>query len=262
MLGIGINCLLAMFASRITAVRHVEVVGGRAYDQGRIDGILSELRGVPYSHIHAHAIETEVLREPSVLAANFSRSPFGNGRLSIEYRKPIAKLTGLDHVALDKDGVVYRAPDMPTGMLPLTITNGGPPTMLSVAGDWRPRDMAALVTSSRAFASFGDVSIQVDERGVVCLNIGSGRVVLGACANIDEKLKVLQQRLAANRDELSQVKELNLSEPKKPAFTPLETTSATSTKIHPRKPRRSHKVKPPITDPATTDPDPGGDNEQ
>lgn len=217
-----INLAVGAVNSRITSVSHVEVIGVPPYDQGRVTEILSRLQGVPYSHVHAHAIETETLRNPAVRSVTFSRNPFGSGRLKVEYRQAVARLASRPNVGLDLEGAVFATPDLPKGLPLVTLPNSGPPTLLTLAANWDSARLAQLAVESRAFAGTDGVSIQVDDGGAVYLSIGQGRVVLGSLEDLDKKLRILRERLRANPMELSQVKELNLTQPDSPAVVPRE----------------------------------------
>src|SRR5207244_854433 len=114
-------------------------------------------------------------------------------RLVVSYRLPVAKLasslSGAD-LAVDKDGVVYAAPDLPTDLPTISLPYKAPPTLLTLAGNWQSQRLAQLAEDSRAFGPPGGVHIQVDDRGVVTLALTEGRVVLGSCDDLDRKLSV------------------------------------------------------------------------
>lgn len=225
------NLLVATFFSRATSIRHIQVRGVPEYDRKRVEQILAELDRVPYIRIHSRAIESEILREPSLRSAEFSANPFGYGRLTVSRRRAVAAVGDDMSLVMDKDGVIFdprggfdpEGADDPVSTLALTkltFTDGPPPLLLGIVGTWQAQDLAKLAVSARTLGPAGHVGIQVDGRGVVCLNIGTGRVVLGSCDNLDEKLRVLRDRLKANPSELTQVEELNLTRPDFPAIVP------------------------------------------
>jgi hypothetical protein len=213
-----LNVAAALVASRLTAMRHIEVFGAKPYDQPRIAAILANMRGVPRARLNSERIESDVMQEPSVREAKLAANWFGQGSLSVLYRKPVAKLAGLSTLALDEQGVVYSAPDLPAGLTEIQFPGGAPPTLVGLAGDWPAGYLAKLAGDVRTLGATGNVSIQVDADGAICLNVGAGRVKLGSCDILDHKLEVLRQRLRANPNELSQIEELVLTNPDRPAI--------------------------------------------
>jgi cell division septal protein FtsQ len=210
------NVACAAVNSRITSVRTVEIHGARPDDQPRLAAIVGELQGVPFVRIHWRALETAVLREPSVRAVDFTRNPFGKADLWVAYRKPVARLQNRPNIGLDETGVLFAAPDIPRDLPTLKLPNGGIPTLITQAASWDAVRIARLAVDIRAFPGADGVGIEMDDRGVLCLNMSAGRVVLGSCDDMDKKLSVLKERLS----QLSQVEELNLTRPDAPAAIP------------------------------------------
>ena len=96
----------------------------------------------------------------------------------------------------------------------------GPPTLLTYAGTWQPSSIAALAVYAHEKYPGKDIRIEMNQRGVVCLNIGSGRVILGSCDDLDKKLKVLESRLQKNPQELDGENVLVLTLPSNPTIVP------------------------------------------
>jgi len=217
---------IAGFNSRLTSVTTVEVKGVRPWDEARVEAIVKELEGVPFAHIHGLALQTAILREPSVRAVEFSRMPWGTAKLHVYYRTPVARLFN-ENVGLDSDGVLFPAPDLPNDIPILRMHNGSAPTLLTQAGNWDAFKIARLAVDVRAVPGSEGVSIQVDDRGVVCLNMTAGRVVLGSCDGLDKKLSVLTDRIRSKPAELSQVAYLNLTKPDVPSVLPKKQVTKT-----------------------------------
>ena len=214
------NVALGLTTSRITSIVHVRTEGVKAFDRERIEGILTKIQDIPCYKINAKSIESEVMQRPEVDRAEFTRNIFGNGLLTVEYRIPTAKLGGSDSVVLSNDGVLYVATEFPEDVPTLQLPHGGPHALLTLAGNWQPESLAQLAVYARQHYPRIEVKIDIDDRGSVCLNIGSGRVVLGSCDDLQLKLKTLESRLLSNPQELDQVEELNLTSPSAPATVP------------------------------------------
>jgi hypothetical protein len=157
---------------------------------------------------------------PEVDRAEFTRNIFGNALLLVQYRTPVARLADIDGEALSVDGVLYQASELPIDLPTLQLPDGGPPTLVALAGNWQPQKIAGLSVYAHQHYPHIDSKIEINRRGVVCLNIGSGRVILGSCDDLDVKLKTLESWLQRNPQELDQVQELNLTTPTAPAVVP------------------------------------------
>ena len=218
-----INVPAGLLYSRITSVVHIRTEGVRPFDRDRVEVILTKVQDIPCSKIDARDIESRVMSLAEVDKAEFTRNIFGNALLTVSYRHATAKLEGTDNVVLSEDGVLYSATefseDIPTVKLPL----GGPPALLTIAGNWRPESISELAVYARTHYPRADVKIVVDDRGSVCLNIGSGRVILGSCDDLQVKLKALEAQLQTNPQLLEQVQELNLMTPSAPALVSKKT---------------------------------------
>lgn len=214
---LAINVALGLTFSRITSIVHVRTVGVPRYDKVRIEAIMAKIQDIPCSRIDSRVVESQVMASPDVDKAEFTRNIFGNGLLTVQYRTPVAKIANQDGEALSIDGVLYQATELPLDIPTLQLPQSGPPTLLSFAGNWQPQSLATLAVYARQHYPRKQSKIDVNRRGVVCLNIGSGRVILGSCDDLDVKLKTLESRLQKNPQELGQVKELNLTLPSVPA---------------------------------------------
>ena len=215
-----VNVAAGLSFSKITSIVHARTVGLTKGDKSRVESILLRLKDIPCLRIDPRMVETEVMKNPEVDRAEFTRNVFGNALLTIQYRTPVAKLAAIDGEALSIDGVFYQTDELPLDLPVLQLPEGGPPTLLALAGNWQPQSIAALSVYAREHYPRSSSKIEVNRRGVVCLNIGSGRVILGSCDDLDVKLKTLELRLQRNPQELDQVRELNLTSPTAPAVVP------------------------------------------
>lgn len=212
-----VNLAVGLVFSRITSIVRVRVEGVPLYDRLRVESILVRLKDVPCLRVNGRRVETEIMEEPSVDSAEFTRNIFGNGLLVVRYRTPVAKLSEGDNEALSADGVLYRAVEMPPDLPALELPKYTPPAFVGFSGDWQPQGLAEMAIYARSHYPRIEVKIVVDRRGAVCLNIGSGQVILGSCDDLDLKLKTLESLLQRNPQELDQVQALNLTSPSAPA---------------------------------------------
>ncbi|MEZ0325038.1 MAG: cell division protein FtsQ/DivIB [Fimbriimonas sp.] len=206
--------------SPITSIRSVRIEGAIPSDQERLERIAKRLEGIPNIRIDPRITESEVLKLPEAQWATLTRSLFGSALLKVKYRTPVAKLLGHPGVALSNQGVFYKAAQIPKELPQIQLPSGGPPTLLTLSSNWQPKTMAKLAQDVLKLRVSDVIRIQVEEGGLVCLNMGSGRVILGSIDNLDEKLSVLRDRLAANPNELNEVEDLVLTSPKSPSFVP------------------------------------------
>ena len=215
-----VNVTLGLCFSKITSPVHVRADGIADFDHQRIEKILGKISGTPCLLVNGRSVEAQVLALPAVDKAELTRNIFGKALLSVRYRTPVAKLSGDRSIALSMDGVLYESSELPADLPTLVLPHGGPPTLISFASNWQPISIAALAVYSSHTYLKTDVRIEVDSRGVVCLNIGSGRVILGSCDDLDLKLKTLEEWLLKNPQGLNNVQELNLTLPTAPAVVP------------------------------------------
>ena len=214
------NLILGLFFSRITSIVHARAAGVKSFDKGRIESILSKLQGVPCMKIDSRIVESQVMASGEVDQAEFTRNIFGNALLTVKYKTPVAKLENTDNVALSTDGVLYVASELPPDLPTLQLPQGGPPTLVAFAGNWQPVSLAAVSVYAHDRFPRAVSKISVDGRGIVCLNIGSGRVILGSCDDLDVKFKTLESRLQKNPQELEQITELNITVPSSAVVVP------------------------------------------
>jgi cell division septal protein FtsQ len=226
---------LGVWYSPITSIRNVRVEGALPSDRDRLGSILKALEDIPVARIDPRVTEGKVLENSAVYQAELTRSLFGTALLKVSYRQPVARLLGHPNVLLDADGVLYRTQVPPIDGTPrakpvgpfipqIQLPDNGPPTLLTLAGNWQPKTMAKLAQDVVKLRLSDVIRIQVEPGGVVCLNMGTGRVILGSLDDLDKKLAVLRERLATNPSELDQVQELNLTAPESPSFIPKENS--------------------------------------
>jgi cell division septal protein FtsQ len=206
--------------SPITAVRHVRVEGATPEDRARLEDLLLGLRGVPCVRVDPRVIESRALMLPEMKKADLSRNPFGSALLRVQYRTPVARMMGTPDLFLDAAGVLYPALHPATDLPMVQMPKNGPPTLATFVSNWEPQRIAQLALAARTLQVPGVIRIQMDDRGVVSLNLGTERVIFGSLDDLDKKVSILRQRLAAYPDELKQNDALDLTNPDYPAVIP------------------------------------------
>lgn len=216
-LAIVSNVLAGLFFSPLTAIRHVRVEGARPRDRARIEELLQSLSGVPALRVSAQGLESKILEAPFVSDATLSRTIFGSGLLHVEYRTAVARFDHSKRLALSDKGVIY-AEDSLAGNLPiLDVPQKELQPDLSLEGFWEPQRVAYIAQQARIIDAVRKERILITQPGRVILYIGQGRVVLGNCEGLEEKFQALRDRLSRNPFELSQIAELDLTLPDRPA---------------------------------------------
>lgn len=224
------NLIAGAAFSVVTRVRHVAIEGAAPHDRVRLAQIVAQMQDKPVLRQDFRNLEWQVLQAPDVYSAQLSVNPFGFAALKVKYRQPEIRLEDRENVVVDKEGVMYALPaeSMPKDLPTLKLDRGLPPTLLTVAGDWPMARIAQLAPKVRELSKDKGVRIEVDDRGALCLNMGTGRVVLGSTEDLDRKLAVLRQRMADDPGELDRIKELVLTQPDRPSVVPRSAPSAGS----------------------------------
>ncbi|HEY0867424.1 MAG TPA: hypothetical protein VGE01_08600 [Fimbriimonas sp.] len=213
-----VNTAAGLLFSPITSIARVWVDGAKPFDQPRLSRILGGLQGVPCALVKPREVESAVMSLPEVRSAELTRNIFGSARLTVRYRRPVARVRNTDNLALTIDGVLYPANELPEELPILELPRGEPHVYATIAAPWRSVAIADLAVRARESWPKEPLLIQVDDRGSVCLNIGTGRVVLGSPTDLGKKLGILQERLEKNPAELSNVAEINLTAPENPSI--------------------------------------------
>jgi cell division protein FtsQ len=211
------NLIAGALYSPVTSLRKVRVEGAGEFDQLRLQRLLASLKDVPCAQVNARNIESLALDLPEARSAELTRNPFGSGLLKIRYKRPVARRFNGGNLALTADGVLYSADRLPEDLPTFNLPTDEPVPALALAANWQPARIAELAMAAREMAPQNAIRIDLNPSGVVCLNMGSGRVVLGSTDNLEKKLQVLRERLEQNPMELSEVESLILTSPDNPS---------------------------------------------
>lgn len=214
-----VTLLLGIFFSPITAVSRVQVEGARPVDRQTIEGVLRKLNAIPWAVVNVRWVETRVQQIQAVEHARYSQNIFGRGRLEVVYRTPVARVKGKQSVAMDGAGVMFlsseAAPDLPVVVRPDSAKD----LPMTLAGGFPAGQVAELAIRAKQFAPQSNLVIWFNNRGAVCLNVGTCLLILGSCDDLDAKFRALKKLIEQQPDLLGQLDNLNLTEPSHPATT-------------------------------------------
>lgn len=212
--------IYGIWFSSVTAIRHVRIEGALEGDQQRLQDLIIKLQGIPCIKVNAAEIEASALELQEMKSASFGRSPFGSGLLKVTYRVPVARLFGSPNMLLDASGVLYPSMAVPKNLPQVQLPKGGPPSIVTLAGNWQPERYAKLAIFARSLSPDGVIRIQMGESGVVSLNLDSERVIFGSLEDLDNKVETLKKRMADYPNELSENEALDLTRPDFPSLIP------------------------------------------
>ena len=218
-----VNLVAGLLYSQLTVMRRIRVDGAPYWDQQRLTGVVGQLKGVPCAQIDAARVEAQALQNPEVRSAHLSRNLFGSAVLTVGYRRPVARFYNKRDVALTIDGVVYPSSHLPDNLPTVEVADGASTPLLTIAGDWPAAKVARVVLKAEEIDSSKQINVRFGPGSEVCLNMGTGQVILGSCDDIDTKMRVLKERLPADPEYLSRVQALNLTVPSHPSEVPKAT---------------------------------------
>lgn len=220
-----INLAAGAWLSPITAVRTLRIEGVSEAQKGTFVRYAQLLKGRPALNVNPRELESTIMKDPAVENVDFRRSPFGSAKIRVFFRLPIARITGGGGTVLSSDGVLYK---VDTQSLSLPVIELHPSSLaptLTLLGPLPGRNIARLIQGLPPKLSKKGLKVIVDSEGAVCLNITqAARIVWGSADRLEEKLKALESLLSERPNLLENVKELNLTEPSRPAFKPLGGT--------------------------------------
>lgn len=217
-----VNLGVGVWLSPITSVKTLRIEGVEETRRGTYVRYAQTLKNRPALRINAREFESLVLKDPAVENVDFRRSPFGTAKVRIAYRTPIARILNAPGTVLSSDGVLYKVESRIWSLPGLELHPSSLTPSLTLFGPWPGEQIAQLIQNLPPGVPQKGLTITVDSEGAVCLNITqAARIVWGGADRLEEKLQALQSILTERPNLLQNVKELNLTEPTRPAFTPL-----------------------------------------
>ena len=220
LLGLAVNLVVGVAYSPVTAIRRVRVEGAPKADQDRLTKLIQKLRGVPCIKIDPRSVESEALQNPELRSATLSRTPFGSAVLRVGRRTPVARVFAAPSIGLTAQGVLYAATELSETLPTVKLPDDYPVVGLTLGNGWRTVDVARLAGLVQRLPSGEPVRIDLETGGRVCLNIGSGRVILGSCDGLEAKVARLEGFLRDRPTLFVSVASVNLVDVDAPTFTP------------------------------------------
>ncbi|HVT13428.1 MAG TPA: hypothetical protein VHE55_14270 [Fimbriimonadaceae bacterium] len=218
-LGIIVVFVTGILYSPLTSLSVTTVVGAHASDEGEIQGILSVLNGIPWIMVNPRWVETRVQRIEAVDHASYSQNIFGRGNLQIFYRVPVARIKANIPIGLDATGVMFKTDELSDALPVVLRPDSARDLPITAASGFPSTSVADLAQKAQALAPQGKLTIWFNKEGALCLNMGTGLVILGSCDDLDEKLHALKEILDDQPGLLAKLESLNLTEPTRPVKT-------------------------------------------
>jgi hypothetical protein len=215
-----VNIAVGLTLSRLTVIRHIEIVGARDWERPRLESIAQSIKGRPCAQINPYVVESLVLQDTAIKGAQLDRNLFGDAVLTLEHEVPVARFYNHLTMGIGEDGVVYESDHFPADLPTIELGENEPRANLTLANDFPSATLAHLAQRVRQILPRNQVRIEYGTGSSLCLNIGTDQIFLGSCEDIDLKLDMLQQKLSSEPDFLSKIKSFNLLYPKMPMTVP------------------------------------------
>lgn len=190
-LALVLNCWAGLRYSPITDLRVVRVEGASAQDRAYIPLQLQSFGKRPSLGIAAPEVESIVLDLADVDHAVFTRSVFGEGRITITPRVPVVQIFGTQMGLTDNGSVVAL-----NGRSGLPVLKLPPGSLQPLAGLAQPLPLTVAIDAARRLHDFwpdAAAFLSLDSDGTVRANSQNGaQVELGDSDDLADKLKVLR----------------------------------------------------------------------
>ncbi len=221
---LAINIIFAVFSSKLTAIRTINLDGVRITERDRLSRVANEIKGIPALKVDPRVVETPFMNETRVKNADFRRNVFGVGRLIIVYRKAVASITGPKQTFLDESGVIFTDPEEKSPMPSVLLQDQIKVSVIALCGVINYKqlaDLAQIIRTSfpETLTGANPIEIEVQETGGVCLNMNGGIVILGTNEQLVEKIEKLKQVMKETPDMFKENISINMMPPSHPQFT-------------------------------------------
>ncbi len=213
------NLVAGVFHSRITSIVKVRVEGAQPDDEHRVRALLQRIHSQPALQLNKRVTESALLERTAVSKVEMTRNIFGRARVSLSYRRPVAKIGGMAGMALSREGVLFQTSQDLSGLPILVLPEEALKPALTIAGPWRPSEVGGLASELANFSGRQVVEISVLANGGLCLNIGSKFAVeLGLPEALDDKVDYLRRQIENDPALLVSGQTLNLVSLDRPAL--------------------------------------------
>ena len=213
-----VNVAVGVWASPLTAVRRVRVIGAPPSAQARIEQTIQTLKGRPLVRVNWTALRYRLGLSSDVLSVSVLPNIFGRAVVKVGLRAPVAKIANSE-LFLDKTGTVFTTSNEPVGLPILQPPPRAFATNTMVVGSWECGLLAQLCQILVAQMPNVEWNVAVSDLGVISLQAESGaEVVMGSSNDLPQKVEKLKTLLEEKPDLLKRVRQLNLTSPDTPAI--------------------------------------------
>lgn len=219
-----VNVAAGLAYSPMTSATKVRVEGAYASDQARIREAVQLIRNKPALRGGAEKTIEQIYRRPDVRNVTFGQNLFRRGLIKVSYFQPVARVEGMPKTVLTAQGSICQTQEPIDSLPPVRFAAAMVVPTATLVARFESRKVADVCARASTL-KIANLEILVLEGGGLCLNSGkTGRVILGAPDELDEKFEALDRALAGQPDLLNQQKEIVLIVPSKPAQRPLGET--------------------------------------
>lgn len=206
-----------LFTSELTHLNTVRIEGVPTYDQDRINTIIKKFQKVPALQINPLEVQSYVEENTQIASSEFSRNVFGRALLKVRYRKPIARLGKTGHLYVDESGHIFRLKEKQKVSFIISRNVLVSAINLTICDPSPLPQASQLAKKLQVILPKLEGNIALDSRGrLYFLYEESVRVVVGDDTQLDKKVQVLADSLAADPGLWQKTKEINLVDPDRP----------------------------------------------
>jgi hypothetical protein len=203
--------------SPMTALTEVRTVNLDPKDKPFVSQVVSGFKDRPALQINRANVESLILQNSAFDQCQFDVNPFGRGVISVTYRQPVAKFSGIPFMFLADDGSSFRRELDDDGLPLLQVPESVRTAEATIASRIPWAALAYLAAELRDMASGEPATIRFVETGRVSLGLDGAEVKLGMAVDLDRKMTNLRKMREADPSLLKRVRYLNLIAPDKPA---------------------------------------------
>lgn len=211
------NLIAGLYYSPLTAVTKVRLMDVLPESEPAIRRALNEIKGKPALQINPNNVASLALYDTAFDDVRFESNPFGRGVVSVRYRTPVARFSGIPNVFIADDGSVFESkatfPDLPLVQVPESFRE--PEGSIQSRIPWGA--LAYLAREVSTISRPGTRTIRIAESGRISLGIDGAEIECGMAVDLERKVSNLRRLLEADPELLRQVTHLNLIAPDKPA---------------------------------------------
>ena len=214
----ALNTYIGICRSPLTVARRLTIVGAQPDDHLELASAGQVLKGIPCLQVNPEELRTLAMKNTAINSVDLGRNIFGAARLTVHYRTLVAKLSTNPQIAMSEAGVLFKTHE-PTVELPtLILPRGFVEISFGMVGTWESATVGSLCVKAKKLWPTKALEVEFLSDGHLCLNIDSGRVVLGSTYDLDQKLKIVVDRIQRYPTELAEIQELVLTNPSRPTI--------------------------------------------